>query len=54
MVEVERHISKGEIAKLICEETNFRINDRLNFIQRLYHGDDVLEAASKVGYGVTS
>jgi transposase len=54
MVEVERHISKDELAKLIREETDSRINDRLNFIQHLYHGDEVPEAAGKVGYGTTT
>ena len=54
MVEVERHISKEELANLIREETDPRIKDRLNFIQHLYHGDEIPEAISKVGYGTTT
>lgn len=54
MVELEKHISKDELAELIREETDSRVNDRLSFIQHLYHGDEVPEAAGKVGYGTTT
>jgi transposase len=54
MVEVEKHLSREELAVLIREETDPRIKDRLNFIQHLYDGDEVSEAAGKVGYATTT
>lgn len=54
MVDVEKHLSRDELATVIREETDVRIRDRLNFIQHLYDGDEVQEAISKVGYCSTT
>lgn len=54
MVEVKKHLSEGELAARIRDETDPRLKDRLSFISHLYDGARVHEAIKKVGYETTT
>lgn len=47
--EIKRHRSPAELDKLLNEETDPKIVQRLCFVKNLYHGDTLAEAAARVG-----
>jgi len=48
---VERHLSEDELERLIREEREKRLLERLIFIRNLYDGESVEKAAGKLGRG---
>lgn len=54
IIEVRKHLSMGELESRIEEEKNSRMLRRLIFIRNVYGGDDVKEAAARVGVGLTT